>query len=161
MIKIFTIFNKKELSFLRKPTEFVKKEEIPQFLPFIEEMKKIIIKTEGLGLAANQVGLNKRFFLAYYKNKFYLIFNPEIIKISKKEEINEEGCLSIPGIIGLVKRAKKIVIKGLNEKGKEIKIKANGLLARIFQHEIDHLNGILIIDKAGKLYRIKNEKSKN
>lgn len=159
MIKILTIFNKKEAKFLRKPTLLVKKEEIPQILPLVEKMKKILITTGGLGLSANQIGLNKKFFIAQYKNKFYLLINPEIIKFSKKTEISEEGCLSIPGIVGFIKRAKKIVVKALDEKGKEIKIKAKDLLARIFQHEIDHLNGILIIDKAEKLYRIKNEDS--
>ncbi|MEK7062176.1 MAG: peptide deformylase, partial [Patescibacteria group bacterium] len=81
---------------------------------------------------------------------FYAIFNPEIIKFSKQTEIIEEGCLSVPGVLGEVERPKKIALTGFNKNDQKIKIKAEGLTARVFQHETDHLNGILFIDKIKK-----------
>ncbi len=80
--------------------------------------------------------------------KFYVIFNPEIIKFSEEKIIMEEGCLSAPGIYGQVERSSEIILQGYDKNGRKIKIRASGLLARIFQHETDHLNGILFIDKA-------------
>jgi len=82
-----------------------------------------------------------------------VLINPEIIWISKKEVLDEEGCLSFPNIYGMVKRPEKIRYKALDENGKEIKVKAEGLLARVIQHEIDHLDGILLPDRVeGDLY---------
>ena len=110
----------------------------------------------GIGLSANQIGLPYRIFVAQVpdkngKIKFYAIFNPEIIQISKETDIMEEGCLSIPDKFGYVERPSKLTISGYNMQGKKIKIKAWGLLARVFQHEIDHLDGKLFIDKATKI----------
>ena len=121
----------------------------------IEEMKVSMVKNNGAGLAAPQVGQNVRLFIiskeyspACRRGRKKLVFiNPEIIKISKKTICEEEGCLSLPGEFIKVDRAKTIKIKALNEKGEEFKLKAKGLLARIIQHELDHLNGILIVDK--------------
>lgn len=117
-------------------------------------------ETNGVGLSANQIGLPWRLFVAQVpdkqgKQKFYTIFNPQIIKSSKEKDILEEGCLSVPNHWGPVERHSKIIISGFNERGKKIKIKAWGILARVFQHEIDHLNGILFIDKTVK-YNAKN-----
>jgi peptide deformylase len=84
----------------------------------------------------------------FAQNKFYAFINPEIIKSSKKSSFLEEGCLSLPNIYGEVERPEKIIFKAINSDGKKIKLKAFGLLARVIQHEIDHLDGILFIDKA-------------
>ncbi len=123
-------------------------------------MREKMKEAHGIGLSANQIGLPYRVFVAQVPShqgrpKFYAIFNPEIVKQSKETEIMEEGCLSIPGKYGFVERASRIVIKGYDPNGKKIKIKAWGLLARVFQHEIDHLDGKLFIDRTNKVKEIK------
>jgi peptide deformylase len=84
----------------------------------------------------------------------YTLVNPEIIRLADETEVGTEGCLSIPGFVGDVERPVAAVIKGLNRYGKPVKIKADGWLARIFQHEIDHLEGVLFIDRADKVWRL-------
>jgi len=116
----------------------------------IKSMKQTLQKAQGLGLAAPQVGISKRVFIALDKSKDRIItaINPEIFKISEDSEIDIEGCLSFPEIYFSIARAKGVVLKAYNEKGKEFTIEADGLLSRCFQHEIDHLDGRLIIDYA-------------
>lgn len=175
MMKILIVNNKKEEKFLRTKTadfdfsKFTKKE----INELIKKMKETMIKANGIGLSANQIGLNLKFFIALIgdkplkrdannkiimpspdESKFYAIFNPEIIKSSKQTEIIEEGCLSVPGIQGNVERPKKITIAGFDKNGRAVKIKAESLIARVFQHEIDHLNGILFIDKVKNIKKI-------
>ncbi|MCX8082058.1 MAG: peptide deformylase [bacterium] len=132
---------------LRKMAEKVKNID-EQTIKLIESMKKTLQKVQGLGLAAPQIGISKRIFIAFDKetNKIITAINPEIVCISEEKEIDIEGCLSFPEIYFSIPRAKKIKLKALNEKGKEFFIETEGLLARCFQHEIDHLNGKLIID---------------
>jgi len=154
MPNILTINNKKEESFLRrKVPEFnwgkVSPKEIQDL---IKKMRAIIKKENGVGLSANQLGLSWRFFITEIpgnknKLKFYAIFNPEIVKVSKNKTILEEGCLSVPGIWGLVERPGQIILTGFDKNGRKLKIKAWDLLARVFQHEVDHLNGVLFIDR--------------
>lgn len=116
----------------------------------IKSMKQTLQKVQGLGLAAPQVGISKRVFIALDKNTDRIItaINPEIISISEDREIDVEGCLSFPEIYFSIQRAKKVILRAYNEKGKKFTIEADGLLSRCFQHEIDHLNGRLIIDYA-------------
>lgn len=114
----------------------------------IEKMKNTIIENNALGLAAVQIGVPLRVIVCRIEKNFKVFINPEIIKSSSQEEIFSEGCLSLPGYYGEVVRPKTIILQALNENGKKIKIKAFGLLARVIQHEIDHLNGVLFIDKA-------------
>jgi peptide deformylase len=106
-------------------------------------------KNNGVGLSACQVGKDIRLFVINdnYSHKCVFI-NPEIIKLSKKTELIEEGCLSLPNIFIQVKRALSLKIKAIDENGKSFKIKAKDMLARAIQHEFDHLNGILICDNA-------------
>ena len=146
----------------------------------IKKMKSAMLWANGIGLSANQIGLDMKMFVALIpgkplkrdkKNKiimpspdeakFYAIFNPEITKISGEKITMEEGCLSVPGIYGSVERPKKITLKGYDRYAKKITIKANDLLARVFQHETDHLNGILFIDKAKKLYKTNETQNNN
>ncbi|MGB9609181.1 MAG: peptide deformylase, partial [Minisyncoccia bacterium] len=129
-------------------------------------MRKAMKKAQGIGLSANQVGLPYRLFIAEIpeKNgkKFYAIFNPKVEKLEGKSLELDEGCLSVPGVFGKVPRREKIIISGFNRYGKPIKIKAWGLLAHIFQHEIDHLDGKIFIEKAKKIYKLEdltNEKN--
>jgi peptide deformylase len=158
--QILTIKNKKEEEFLRKPTEVVPDINDPKIIELIKKMKEILIKRQGAGLAANQIGENKRIFIAQFEGKIYAFINPEIIKTSKKSVSLEEGCLSVPGIIGLVDRSQKITVQAFTELGRPIKLKAKDILARICQHEIDHLSGVLFIDKATRLFRVPtNEKT--
>ncbi len=172
--KILTVNKKSEEKFLRRKTvdfDFskFKRSEINEL---VQNMRKIMIVADGVGLAANQVGFDFRVFVAQIRatkrrsadsvasedQKFYAIFNPEIIKKSSEKSIIDEGCLSVPGgYFGDVERPAKIMLVGQDKSGKKIKIKAWGLLARVFQHEVDHLNGILFIDKAKKVKKIEIE----
>ncbi|MFN4226897.1 MAG: peptide deformylase [Candidatus Ratteibacteria bacterium] len=136
---------------LRKRAEEVKDID-DKVRKLIKSMKETLISVKGLGLAANQVGILKRIFIAYDKEKGNLItvINPEIVDKNQEEIIDFEGCLSFPEIYFSINRNKMVTIKGINENGKEIIIEGKDLLARCFQHEIDHLNGILIIDYASE-----------
>ncbi|MDO8495809.1 MAG: peptide deformylase [bacterium] len=125
----------------------------PDILAMAEEMKKKMIDWEGIGLAANQIGEDIQLFVIHQilaeDNAVPDIFiNPEITEYSNERDELEEGCLSIPGHFVLIKRAKKIKIKALDKDGKKIRFKAKGFLARVLQHETDHLNGMLIKDRA-------------
>lgn len=118
-----------------------------------EEMKRKMVQWEGVGLAANQVGKNLQLFVILEslaeENKLPTVFiNPEITEYSPETDEQEEGCLSLPGYFFLVPRAKKIKIKALDLNGRKIRFKARGFLARVLQHETDHLNGLLIKDRA-------------
>jgi peptide deformylase len=115
----------------------------------ILDMIETLEANDGLGLAAPQVSQLWRIIIAKPEpNKEALVLiNPQIKKTSRKKEIMEEGCLSLPNISVLVERPVKITVQALDINGQPVKIKANGLLARIIQHEIDHLDGILIVDK--------------
>ena len=99
----------------------------------------------GIGLAAPQIGISKRLIVACVEERTIKLANPEIIDIKRSDNM-VEGCLSIPDITVDIKRPFEVVVKGLNEKGENIEIKVKGLLARVLQHEIDHLKGRLIID---------------
>lgn len=125
----------------------------PEIRQLVKRMKKIMEKADGIGLAANQIGLPLRLFVAKVDKKFYAVLNPEIAKTSTEKNVEEEGCLSVPGFWGPVERARRVTLRGLDPYGRKIEIKTKGLLARVFQHEVDHLNGILFIDKAKKIYK--------
>jgi len=153
MLTIVTIATKESEAFLRKKTkEVIDPRSITR--SFISDMKKTMIAANGIGLAANQIGEECRVFVAIHSRKFYTLINPKITKSSVEEEEAEEGCLSVPMVYGPVKRAAKVTIEGTDLRGKLVKIKAVGLLARIFQHEMDHLNGKLFIDRARNTYTI-------
>lgn len=101
----------------------------------------------ALGLAAPQVAQSVQLCIIKLNGKTHILINPKISRKSWGKEVCEEGCLSFPGKFIPVKRHRKVTVKALDKNGKEIEIKAEGLLARAFQHEIDHLNGVLLIDK--------------
>lgn len=119
----------------------------------VRDMIETMYSEEGVGLAANQVGVLKQVFVAspdQVRGKELVFFNPKIVK--KEGQVKEfEGCLSVPEFYEPVKRFKTVWVQGLTLDGKEIEMKGEGLLSRIFQHEIDHLNGILFIDRLGLL----------
>lgn len=118
----------------------------PQIQPLVDDMIAVMQEASGVGLAAPQVGVNKRIFVAQVKERTYVLIDPEILR-SEGEEIGVEGCLSIPGVVAEVPRAARVVVKAKNRKGRGVTLRAEGLLARVFQHEIDHLDGILFLDR--------------
>lgn len=117
----------------------------------IENLKATMKVENGVGIAAPQVGVHDRVIIAETKEGPTAFINPEITERAFKLIDSEEGCLSVPGIWGIVKRHRSVTVKALAEDGTLIGIKATGLLAIIFQHEIDHLDGILFIDRATEL----------
>jgi len=130
---------------LRQKCEPVK-EVTGEIKKLIDDMLETMHKNEGIGLAAPQVGVEKRIIIIDVGNGPLALVNPKITK-KKGRDVLEEGCLSLPGIFVPVKRATKIIVEGLDKNGKKVIIEATYLAARAIQHEIDHLNGILIIDK--------------
>lgn len=113
----------------------------------IQRMYEIMAESNGLGLAAPQIGISKRVFTYDVGDGQHAIVNGRITG-SSGEEISPEGCLSIPGLQGDVPRAERVTITGLDENGNKVTLKAEGLLARVFQHETDHLDGKMFIDRA-------------
>ncbi len=115
-------------------------------LKLLDNLVDTMYAAKGVGLAAPQIGISKRVIVVDAGEGLLELVNPEIIG-SRGEDVAVEGCLSIPGVAGEVKRAEQVEVKGLDRAGKVIKVRATGLLARALQHEIDHLDGILFIDK--------------
>jgi peptide deformylase len=118
-----------------------------------EEMLFTMRHFAGIGLAAPQIGIARNLIVADTGEGTIRLANPVILKTKGSDKM-EEGCLSIPGVGVVIDRPDEIIVSGLNEKGKVIKLEARGLLARVLQHEIDHLKGKLIIDYAGLLEEI-------
>ena len=144
----------------------------PALQQLIDDMIDTMRVAPGVGLAAPQVAVGQRLAVIEYGDelpedappdapeppkKLWVIVNPEIVDRSTEMVGGSEGCLSLPGYAGTVMRHKAVTVKALNRRGKPIKIKAQDWLARIFQHEIDHLDGVLYIDKATKVWAIREE----
>lgn len=143
MLKIITIPN----PILRQKAKKIVDVFDPKIQKLIPQMTEIMLK-EGVGLAAPQIGESIRLIIIKYKDDSIAMINPRIIMKSILKEWGEEGCLSVPGKYGEVKRSKKLTVKYVDKNGKNRVLTANGFLARIIQHENDHLNGTLFIDKA-------------
>ncbi len=128
-------------------------------LTLIDSMVETMRAAPGVGLAAPQIGVSQQVVVIEYtedenaRPKLYAIVNPEIIKPSAEKEFGIEGCLSLPGLVGEVERHISVTVKAQNRFGKPIKIKASGWLARIFQHEINHLEGVLYTDLATRVWQ--------
>jgi peptide deformylase len=135
----------------------------------VNDMVETMRDAPGVGLAAPQIGLSERLIVVeYYEReedeekegapkKVWAVVNPEIVKASEEKLLGVEGCLSIPNLVGEVERHAVVHVKGLNRHGKQVKLKAEGWLARIFQHEIDHLNGILFTERATRVWQPSQE----
>jgi peptide deformylase len=128
-----------------------------ELVTLAENMVETTLAAPGVGLAANQIGLPWRLFVVNIgvetdKENLVTVINPEITAM-EGNEIGEEGCLSIPDAVAEVNRASQIEIKGYDLDGNEVRYEAEGYLARAFQHEMDHLNGILFWDNIGKMKR--------
>jgi peptide deformylase len=141
---------------LRKKAKAINLKEIQarDFTKLVSAMEKTMIKTDGAGLAAPQIGKSIRMAVINSKDGPICLINPKIIRKSWASEFGQEGCLSIPGIFGKVKRHKKITLIYYDRTSKKIKQTAQGLMARVMQHEIDHLDGILFIDKAVEIEKL-------
>ncbi|MFQ5922817.1 MAG: peptide deformylase [Anaerolineales bacterium] len=143
----------------------------PEIQTLIDDMIETIREAPGVGLAAPQVGVGLQVIVVEYAEgsenaeedaepkppKLYALVNPEITRHSKETELGNEGCLSIPDYMGEIERYSTVTVKGLDRHGKSFKLKAKGWLARIFQHEIDHINGVLFIDRTDKVWKLEPE----
>ena len=133
----------------------------------IDDMIETVRDAPGVGLAAPQVGVSERLIVVEYGDdedetvpkKLYVVINPEIVTASEEKVEGVEACLSIPQIAGEVERHEKIVVKGYNRHGQPVKFKLEDWVARIFQHEIDHLDGVLFTDRASKIWRPKENET--
>jgi peptide deformylase len=142
----------------------------------LEDMVETMRAAPGVGLAATQVGVGQRVIVVEYADEpdekppegapppkpvLFTLINPEITRTSRQKVSGIEACLSVPGFAGEVERHWEVVVKGFNAKGSPVRIRAKGWLARIFQHEIDHINGILFVDRAGKVWEVRSEEAKD
>ena len=134
----------------------------PELHALLDDMLETMRDAPGVGLAAPQIGVSKRITVVEYPDdeddpentmRVYELINPEIIR-NKGGEVGQEGCLSMPGLAADVKRATYVLVRAQDRHGKEVRIKAYDWLARIFQHEIDHLHGVLMTDNAETVYRL-------
>lgn len=142
----------------------------------IDDMIETMREAPGVGLAAPQINIPLQLAVIEYgeeedeeeetkegeepkpkPKKLFVVINPEIVQKSEEKTPGVEGCLSVPGLIGEVERHQAIQVKALNRRGKPVKYKASGWLARIFQHEIDHLNGVIFTDLATRVWKPKDE----
>jgi len=138
----------------------------PTIQTLADDMVETMRVAPGVGLAAPQVDISQRVIVVEYAEsseepdapetspKLYIVINPEIVRRSRETVLGTEGCLSLPGLMGEVERHEWVSVKGLDRYGNPFKKKLRGWLARIFQHEIDHLDGILFIDHATQIWRI-------
>jgi len=144
----------------RKVTDFGK-----ELQTLVDDMVETMRVAPGVGLAAPQVDVPLRVFVVEFGDeedesvplKLFTFVNPEITRFSKEQVTGTEGCLSIPDFVGDVDRSVSVVVKGMNRRGQPMRIKSSGWLARIFQHEVDHLNGILFIDRTERVWKLEGE----
>lgn len=143
---------------LRKKSEVISDDRLtsPEMKLLVQELKETMAKENGVGIAAPQIGVHDRVIIAETDGVALAYMNPEITERSFRMIESEEGCLSVPGCWGMVKRHRSVTVKAIAEDGTRTLIKAKGLLSVIFQHEIDHLDGILFIDRAEKIKRSSN-----
>lgn len=144
----------------RKVTDFGK-----ELQTLVDDMIETMRVAPGEGLAAPQVDVPLRVIVVEFGDeedesvplKLFPVVNPEITRFSKEQVTGTEGCLSIPDFVGDVDRSVSVVVKGMNRRGQPMRIKSSGWLARIFQHEVDHLNGVLFIDRTERVWKLEGE----
>ncbi len=149
---------------LRRVAKRVDPKEIsePLFQQLIDDMFETMYDAPGVGLAAPQVNVSKRVFVMDVHDDEHepaVVINPKIESVEEEVELRE-GCLSVPGMVGEIVRHKRVVVTGLDRAGQKIRIEGEGLLAQCLQHEIDHLNGTLYIDRATNLRPALSEEEK-
>lgn len=137
---------------LRTPAERVESID-DELREFADAMVATLVKRVGYGLAAPQVGVSRRVIVVDVEDDVHVLANPEIVETGPDRASFTEGCLSIPGVEAEVERPYRAVIDGVTMDGESVRVEADGLLARVFQHEIDHLDGVLFIDHLGRVKR--------
>lgn len=156
---------------LRKEARKVTKFDDPRLHRLVDDMVETMLDAPGVGLAAPQIAVSRRIIVVrlpdddeaaaeeYGKDAgvLYEVINPEIIRLSRETVDGVEACLSLPGYFGNVDRHTEVTVRGYDREGNEMRIKARAWLARVFQHEIDHLDGILFTDRATKIWRAQPE----
>ena len=166
----------RKIIYLDNPILRQKARKVTAFTPALKTLADDMLETMraapsvGVGLAAPQVAVGQRLIVVGIPpaepddeepnpdaGKTWAVVNPEIVKASDEMVDGAEGCLSIPGYYGNVMRHKSVVVKGFNVKGKPIKIRAEDFTARVFQHEIDHLDGVLFIDRASEVWKARSD----
>lgn len=162
----------REIIYANDPRLRQKAKRVKQFGPELKALADDMLETmheaHGVGLAASQIGLLQRIFVAQLpededepqSSKPYVLVNPKVVKTSHNEVEGEEGCLSIPTWYGMVWRPDWILVKAQDTNGKPLRIKAEGMLARVFLHEMDHLDGVLFVDRVespDKVWQVKPE----
>ncbi|MFA6495252.1 MAG: peptide deformylase [Candidatus Paceibacterota bacterium] len=165
---MWTIFRPNQEKLLRHPVapfdfSAYSKKDIDEL---IRHMRSMMVKYKGVGLSANQIGLNMSVFVCQlpssngkgYRGKFYAIFNPRIVAQGEKKILDPEGCLSVPGYYGDIDRSERVTLEGFDKNERPLVIKAQGFLASIFQHETDHLNGRIFLDRARNIVRVESAK---
>ena len=144
----------------RKVTDFGK-----ELQTLVDDMVETMRVAPGVGLAAPQVDVPLGVIVVEFGDeedesvplKLFIVVNPEITRFSKEQVTATEGCLSIPDFVGDVDRSVSVVVKGMNRRGQPMRIKSSGWLARIFQHEVDHLNGVLFVDRTERVWKLEGE----
>jgi len=139
-----------------------------EFQVLVDDMIITMRQAPGVGLAAPQIAVPYRLIVVEFGDevdeekpkKLYVFANPELIQLSEEKVIAIEACLSVPGLVGEVERHDQMAIRGFNRFGKPVRVKASGWLARIFQHEIDHLDGILYVDRATRVWQPTEEEER-
>jgi peptide deformylase len=136
------------------------------FQILVDDMIQTMREEPGVGLAAPQINVSSQVIVVEYplddqvenaKPELFVFVNPEIVEKSEETEFGIEGCLSVPELLGEVERTTRVVVSGFDRHGRKQKVSASGWLARIFQHEIDHVNGILFVDRARKIWKPESE----
>lgn len=138
---------------LREKAKAVK-EVTPNIHKLLDNMADTMYAYKGVGLAAPQIGVSKRVIVIDIGEGLIELVNPEILEASGPAVVEDEGCLSVPNMVGQVARADILVVKGFNRQGEEVVYRVKSFLARAFQHEIDHLEGVIFVDKASNLRKV-------
>ena len=153
-IQVLTYPNKA----LRNMSQIVEIDEINNetTLNLISDLKETMEEENGVGIAAPQIGTQKQIIIIETESGPKAFFNPKVIKHSLRKVESEEGCLSVPGVFGIVRRYRSVTVQAYDEEAQEVTIEVKGFPAIVFQHEIDHLSGILFIDKVVRYTDHKN-----
>lgn len=138
---------------LKQKTALVADALAPEIQALLPEMKVTMDKAKGVGLAAPQIGQSIRLAIAEADGVLYTLINPEITSLSQEKVLFEEGCLSLPGQYFSIVRSESLTLKYQDERGLPKKVRATGFLAIVIQHEVDHLDGILICDRYAKQHK--------
>jgi peptide deformylase len=152
MLTILTLPNAK----LRERSQEIDPKELskPEFQAWLDDLIETMHKADGVGIAAPQVGRQVRIFIATEHGTPYVVVNPVVLKKSWRMADGEEGCLSVPGKYGVVRRHHGFKIRALDRMGKKFELDAKGFFARVLQHELDHLDGVLYVDRAKKVINV-------